>query len=186
MATTYKESTRDFLDTFEVTLDGERLFTAQARSKADRFLCTLICGGTRLGGIALMGLALVMNARGDTFGAFYVAVFGLTLFFGSLVGMRQYQNMPARIELNDKALTYIDPWTGKQRVFPRDSCLNVRCARSSGNCSVYVVHPDNGMDLLVDGLPREILPELVQSLNQHLCVEVNENADDDKPCPAAV
>jgi hypothetical protein len=181
MATQYKEATRDFLDTLEVILDGERLFTAQARSKADRFLCALICGGTRLGGVLLLVVALMMNARGDTFGAFYVAVFGLTLFFGSLVGMREYQNTPARIELDDKALRYTDPWTGRQRVFPRNSCLNVRCARSAGECSIYVVHPDNGMDLLVDGLPREVLPELVQSLNAHLCVQVNENADD-LPC----
>lgn len=178
MGATYSQRTRDFLDTFEVILDGERLFAAHARSPSDRLLCMLICGGTRIGAVALLGVALMMNAQGDSFGAFYVAVFGLTLLFGSLVGMREYQNTPARILLDDNTLTYVDPWTGRSRVFPRNSCLNVRCARNSGACSIYVVHPDNGMDLLVDGLPREVLPELVQSLNAHLCLQMQDNLDE--------
>lgn len=177
MMKTYSLMTHEFLETLDVTLDGDRLFGDYERSRFDRILCMLICGGTRLSGLALIAVAIVLAIQDDVMGAFYVAVFGLTLFFGGLVGLRQYQNEPIRITLDTDSLIYTNPITGRRRKFPRDVCLNVRCARTDGNCAVYVMHPDSHMELLIDQLPREIVPELVEALNTHLCINVEDSQE---------
>jgi hypothetical protein len=178
MTPIYSTQTTDALREFQIELDGETLFNTNSRG--EHLTCMIVCGVTRLGGLAFLLLAgYLVITRGDAILALNVAMFGMVLLLSGLIGLRGFQEQPRRLILDGEALRYVDPWSGVAREFPRQGCVTVRCGETDGRCALYVLHDDNRMDLLVDNLPREIVPTMVSALNEHLCAEA---AAETLPC----
>lgn len=168
MSTVLPCASSEALKNFEVEIDGERLFEAQLSSRRERILCSIVCCGTRLTGLILLVVAAVMIWRGGVLDAILVGGFGLTLIIGGIMGLEQFQNVPKRLILSGNQLTYVDNWTGLKRQFSRETCLEARCGTDDAGCGIYIIHPDQQVELLVDGIPGDIAQQITQVLNRHL------------------
>lgn len=168
MSASIPVSDQDAIANLQVEIDGQTLYAGQRRTRCDRITCMLVCGGTRLGGSALLVIAAWLALRDDWIGAFNTFIFGATLLIGGIIGLRQFQNAPQRLVLNAEGLTYIDTWTGTRRHFERPECVETRCGSSNEGCAIYVLHPNHGIDLLIDDLPHDVATNIVQTLNAHL------------------
>lgn len=161
-------ATVEALKNLEIVIDGERLFEEQRRTRGECAMCCVLRFGVQLSGVVLLLLAGWMALRGDYVALFYMGILGTTLLVGGLVGLRQYQNAPQRITLNDDSLIFHDTWTNDKRVFPRTDCLEVRTCKDEGCGAIFVVQPDGQLARLVDGLPPDVVPTIVTTLNEHL------------------
>lgn len=154
---------------FEVLIDGEPLLEGYRRTRADRILCAVLCCGTRLLGLVLLVAAAVLIVTEDAVGALNLGVLGVVFLIGGMIGFRQFQNAPKQLVLTESSLEFNDSWTGLSRSFPRAGCLETRCGGGDEGCTIYVIHPDQRIDLLVEGLPQPVAAEIVERLNAHLC-----------------
>jgi hypothetical protein len=158
----------DEIRTLEVVLDGEPMFAADHSTRFDRLFCSIMCIGLRLIGTVLLVLAGIVMYRGEGVGAMNLGMLGLVVLLAGVIGVRQYQNAPRRIILDHSGLIYTDEWTGVRRRFPRISVLEAHCGHAEGSCAVYVVHPDQHVDLLLDGITPDIAQQVSAAINQHL------------------
>lgn len=151
----------------EVNLDGDQLELAQ-NSRLETVMCMVVCGLTRLGGIALLllGVWLAM-AHQDYVGALNVMTFGMVMLLSGLLGLREFQNAPRRITLDTDALHFYDAWTGKHRDFQRTDCATAQY--SPENAAIYITHPNKQIDLLAEDIPEDAAPGIVDAINRHLC-----------------
>lgn len=156
------------LKNLEVIIDGERLFEAQRRTLGDRITCAVLTLGTRIIGLVLLAVAVINILRADPIVALYAGSFGVLMILAGNIGLRQFQNAPRRLILDENSLRFVDSWMGVERRFPRQGCLEVQCGSTDAGCAVYLTHPDKHIELLIEGVPHEAAIKIAETINRHL------------------